>query len=353
MVHDVLAHLAQRMIDLNKDKQAEVKRFLGWLEDQLDILPRDGKTGFDVFTGKTVIQNYLGDYQKGEGELPFPAAGNRDSLEYRLYQNRNRYRAKLGDIRGVIEAEYEASLGTLLPIKRELARTDALIDKIVYRLYGLTDEEIELIERPQYEQALADAKAQVVADEKIDDEEKIEKIAEGILPAAKRYFERVEPRDVETALDAELPGWRALPPDAPVFLLTGDYNLRSLPEHMDFSSSVIPYTKAVEVVLHQRIFEPFRQRHTAADCQNNFLRDFVEGKRQLTLGSYMIILNSSKEVALRNFMARSLPDANRLITLLDDEAMREVRNKAAHDEVLSRDEARQARTWAIGVLEVV
>src|SRR5688500_2566607 len=75
---------------------------------------------------------------------------------------------------------------------------DALIDKIVYRLYGLTDEEIELIERPQYEQALTDAKAQVVADKTIkDDEEKIEKIADSILPAAKRFFERIEPSSVE------------------------------------------------------------------------------------------------------------------------------------------------------------
>ena len=29
VVHDLLAHLAQRMIDLNKQKQGEVKRFLG------------------------------------------------------------------------------------------------------------------------------------------------------------------------------------------------------------------------------------------------------------------------------------------------------------------------------------
>jgi len=353
VVHDVLAHLAQRMIDLNQDKQAEVKRFLGWLEDQLDILPKDGKTGLDVFTGKKIIRNYLGDYQKGEGELPFPAAGNRDSLEYRLYQNRNRYRANLDDVRGVIEAAYEASLATLLPIKRDLARTDALIDKIVYRLYGLTDDEIELIERPQYEQALADAKAQAVADEKIGDEEKIEKIAKGILPAAKRFFERVEPRDVEAALDAELPGWRSLPSDAPTFLVTGDYNLRALPDHMDFSASVIPYAKAVEVVLYQRIFEPFRQQHTADDVENPFLKDFMLGKRHLTLGNYGYIVPSSKEIALQAFMTRALRDAGAVIAAFKDSAQLAIRNKAAHDEVLSRDEARQARAWAIGVLGVV
>ena len=37
VVHDLLAHLAQRMIDLNKAKQAEIRRFLGWLEGVLRI----------------------------------------------------------------------------------------------------------------------------------------------------------------------------------------------------------------------------------------------------------------------------------------------------------------------------
>ena len=259
---------------------------------------------------------------------------------------------------GEIQREYENSLATLLPIKRDLARTDALIDKIVYRLYGLTDEEIELIERPQYEQALADAKAQVVADEAItDDEEKIEKIAEGILPAARRFFERVEPTSVEEMLDSELPNWRSLPPDAPTFLLTGDYNLRTLPDHMDFSTSIIPYTKAVEVVLSQLIFIPFRQQYTDADCTNDFLKKFMRGEKDLTLGSFMIILSSSRETALRNFISRVYTDAatrvfgdQGLVIILNDEEMRDVRNKAAHDEVLSREEAQQTRSWAMKIL---
>jgi len=287
VVHDLLAHLAQCMIDLNKQKQAEVKRFSSWIEKRLNIRPKDnGSTGID-----------------------------------------------------------------------------ALIDKIVYRLYGLTDEEIELIERPQYEQALADAKSQVVADEKIKDgEDKIEKIAEGILPAAKRFFERVEPASVEALLDRELPAWRMLPPDAPIFLITGDYNLQALPDHMDFSSSIIPYTKAVETVLYERLFAPFRDGsgYTDADCSNRFLKDFMRGDKKLTLGSFMIILSSSRETALRTFISHTIPDAanrvfgtNGLVTILQDETMRNIRNKAAHDEVLSCDEAQEARSWAMQILRQV
>jgi len=45
-----------------------------------------------------------------------------------------------------LRAEYEQSLAALRPIKTRLARTDALIDQIVYQLYGLTIEEVMVVE---------------------------------------------------------------------------------------------------------------------------------------------------------------------------------------------------------------
>ncbi|MFL5626936.1 MAG: hypothetical protein ACJ788_15240 [Ktedonobacteraceae bacterium] len=42
--------------------------------------------------------------------------------------------------------KYEASLEKVLPLKERLARMDALIDQVVYRLYGLTEEEIAVVE---------------------------------------------------------------------------------------------------------------------------------------------------------------------------------------------------------------
>lgn len=357
VVHDLLAHLAQRMIDLNKQKQTETKRFLGWLEERLKIRPgKDGAASIDSLTGKSILQNYLGDYQKGEREQPWR------EFFYRLHQNRTRFAVSLSDAEGEIEREYERSLATLLPIKRELARTDTLIDKIVYRLYGLTDAEIELIERPRYEQELADAKAQVVADEQItDDEARIDKIAENILPAVERFFERVEPKSDEDTLDRDLPSWRALPPAAPTFLLTGDYNLRTLPEQMDFSTSVISYTKAVEVAIYQRIFIPFREESgsTDANCKNDFLKKFMRREKELTLGAFGIIFKST-EPALRAFISRIIVDADRaffgdsgIVALLSDDQMVHIRNKAAHDEVLTRTEAQAMRSWALGILGLV
>lgn len=105
VVHDVMAHLAQCMIDLNKQKQGEVKRFLSWLEGRLRITPKnDGSAGIELLTGKTLIQGYLGDYQKGAAETSW------QDFYYRLHQNRNRFGVLLTDVDGEIQHEYEKSL---------------------------------------------------------------------------------------------------------------------------------------------------------------------------------------------------------------------------------------------------
>jgi hypothetical protein len=61
--------LAQVMIDLKAEKQSEIRQFLTWIEDSLRIIPDGNKTGLPILTGYTIIENYLGDYEKGEGEL--------------------------------------------------------------------------------------------------------------------------------------------------------------------------------------------------------------------------------------------------------------------------------------------
>jgi hypothetical protein len=39
--------------------------------------------------------------------------------------------------------------------------------------------------------------------------------------------------------------------------------------------------------------------------------------------------------------------------VLHGDTVRDIRNKAAHDEVLSRDEAQEARAWAMQILRQV
>ncbi len=127
VVHDLLASLAERMIDLNKRKQAEQKRFLDWLEKE--IL----KGSVDDQKNKTKIKHFhdgtfedLLDVLKKNKAIPDPCPSN---------------------IRDAIAKEFQDSIAVLDPLKNRKESTDKLIDRIVYKLYGLTDAEIEVMER--------------------------------------------------------------------------------------------------------------------------------------------------------------------------------------------------------------
>jgi len=142
VVHDLLTFLAEQMIALNKQKQAKMREFLGWLEAELQIKPDNkGNVGIEALSGKTKLKNYLGDYQRGEEHLSF------DELWRLLKKNERRISIKLSPrFRAQLEEYYQANLAELLPIKRKLALTDKLIDLIVYKLYGLTNEEVAIVE---------------------------------------------------------------------------------------------------------------------------------------------------------------------------------------------------------------
>ncbi len=144
VVHDLLAFLAQTMLDLNKQKRTLQKEFLDWLVTTLRIAPdKDGdRAGIEVLTGKSKLLEYAGDYQKNEPPL-VP-----DALWDIVVKNR----ARLGvnpsqaGIKERVLERYQQSLDAVLPMKEQLRRTDDLIDAVVYRLYGLTEEEIRVVE---------------------------------------------------------------------------------------------------------------------------------------------------------------------------------------------------------------
>ena len=143
VVHDLLAFLAEEMIRLNKEKLAAQKEFVDWLVTTLRILlDKEGRKGIDVLTGKGKLADYPGDYQKGEPHLEFA------ELHDILLKNKGRLGVSLSGT-GLLERlrrEYEGSLQKVLPLKERLAKTDALIDAVVYQLYGLTEEEIKVVE---------------------------------------------------------------------------------------------------------------------------------------------------------------------------------------------------------------
>jgi hypothetical protein len=135
VIHDLLARLAGQMIALNEQRQAEMQSFLGWLG-------RESGARLAAFAGRTRLQNYLGDYQRDEPCLEF------DDLLGLLKSNRRKLAVDPSRraFQDRLRAEYAASLDVLLPIKRRLAAADRLIDRVVYVLYGLTEDEIAIVE---------------------------------------------------------------------------------------------------------------------------------------------------------------------------------------------------------------
>ena len=185
-------------------------------------------------------------------------------------------------------------------------------------------------------------------------------IAEKLLPAAQRLQTQVALAAERSRLDHDLPGWHLFPDEVVTFLLTAEYNIASLPDFLDFSTSVISYAKAVEAMLYHRLFVRFPMESGASegDCKNKFLQDFMRGEKHLTLGSMNIILMSSKETALREFVQQLYPRAAQtffatggLAERLNDPVAVNLRNSAAHDQALTREDARAARAWALGILQ--
>ena len=131
------------MIRLNKEKRAITRAFLDWLTTTLRISPdKDNRSGIDTLTGKSKLLNFPGDYQKHEPALSF------GQLLNILQKNRTHLGVRLTDaaLTDKIRLRYEESLAQVLPLKEHLAKTDRLIDQVVYRLYGLTEEEIGVVE---------------------------------------------------------------------------------------------------------------------------------------------------------------------------------------------------------------
>jgi type I restriction-modification system DNA methylase subunit len=132
VMHDILAHLAGRMIEMHKEKQAEVRGLLDWLA---------GYTGrpIDQWALKTHLRSY---YEHDWAEMARILKRNQRKLpkvDLDVDAYKNEPTAK-------IRAAWETSMDTLRPLLARIEATDRLIDRIVYQLYGLTEEEIAVVE---------------------------------------------------------------------------------------------------------------------------------------------------------------------------------------------------------------
>jgi hypothetical protein len=129
VVHDMLADLAERMIEMNKEKNVEIKGFLQWFEGEIGA-------PVEELTNKTAIKEY---YEAGFDAFAGALAKNKKKLKDGYDPTRCEPKEKL-------QAEFNASVGKLAPLLKRIEATDKLIDQIVYKLYGLTKDEIKIVE---------------------------------------------------------------------------------------------------------------------------------------------------------------------------------------------------------------
>ncbi len=126
-VHDFLAYLAEQMIEMNRAKNEEIKGFLKWFEREIGI-------EIDALTNKTALKEYHDN--------------DFNSLLDVLKKNKNKTSVDPSNrkTQELLEKHFTKSMSVLEPLKKKIKATDSLIDQIVYKLYGLTDEEIEIVE---------------------------------------------------------------------------------------------------------------------------------------------------------------------------------------------------------------
>lgn len=126
-VHDFLAYLAGQMIELNKQKNEEIKGFLKWLEREIGA-------EINTLANKTAIKEYHGN--------------DFNHLLDALKKNKNKISVDPSNrkTQELFEKHFTKSMSVLEPLMEKIKSTDNLIDRIVYKLYGLTQGEIKLIE---------------------------------------------------------------------------------------------------------------------------------------------------------------------------------------------------------------
>jgi hypothetical protein len=127
VVHDILAYLAEQMIAMNKEKQEEIAGFLTWLEGHMGAQ-------VDDLSNKTKLRAY---YEHDYATVHDILKSNKRKLAVdplaRTFTEH-------------LRTEHDTSVARLTPLLARIEATDRLIDQIVYQLYGLTDDEIALVE---------------------------------------------------------------------------------------------------------------------------------------------------------------------------------------------------------------
>lgn len=125
-VHDFLAHLAEQMIEMSRAKNEETKGFLHWLEREIG-------TEIEGLANKTAIKEY---HENDFNQLLEVLKKNKGKISLNLSSREKQ---------ALLERHFNESVSSLDPMKTRIKATDELIDEIVFRLYGLAEDETRIV----------------------------------------------------------------------------------------------------------------------------------------------------------------------------------------------------------------
>ncbi len=146
VIHDLLVYLAEWMIEMNKQKQAAVEAF--WL----DLEGVTEAAAFEILRNKGKQERTL--WKKAEACRPFVREESHSTrrLDESLGWSEDAFKAfvkvLVGKVQGLSDlvGVYRAHSTAYRELVGSIEATDWLIDQIVYKLYGLTEEEIGIVE---------------------------------------------------------------------------------------------------------------------------------------------------------------------------------------------------------------
>ncbi|HSH81588.1 MAG TPA: TaqI-like C-terminal specificity domain-containing protein [Herpetosiphonaceae bacterium] len=154
VVHDLLAYLAEQMIDLNKQRQTAVENLILDLEGLLS--PGDMQKIGRLWTppGATNAEDAAAVKKRAEAQQELGSLAEQ-RLELRdhigaISENQWKWLLKgwlkhITNLADLVRV-YRQRQPAVAALDHRLAATDQLIDRIVYALYGLSDDEIAIVE---------------------------------------------------------------------------------------------------------------------------------------------------------------------------------------------------------------
>jgi len=127
--HDQMISFVEQMLDLNKQKQSETQNFLRWLEGEIGVNVQD-------LSGVSWLLEYYG--------MDF--SGFHDLLIKNKRKLKAGYNPRSRENKELLEDEFNRSVDKIRQIDASIEEADRQIDTLTYKLYGLTEEEIKIVE---------------------------------------------------------------------------------------------------------------------------------------------------------------------------------------------------------------